>query len=705
MTERLLGELNRKCGLQHSRANDCNRIFEISEGPEFIGNDNGLTSATQRRDTPTDIAKPVRPIEFSLWVAGPFVSVLIALAIVLTVLFAKAHMQGIYCPMAFGSFWLLTEPGLPLPSKNTFVQNILENYIPTAVATLIEPIWVLINRLLCMLQPIEELQSCNARAKKSIDLDYASLPPQLVVFKALRSKHFVLAAVCTMALLANLLAVSLAGLFNQITIDMQHTTAVSQHLQFKFLPVNGTIGPVGGLSFGSSEASGAYRGSNGEDQFLVADSYLRQGIPLPAWTDESMFYLPFIPEESNTTTTNELEVRTRAFGAKLECNGLKFDNNFHAGIYKRFSTDEAIWPSVNITVTSDTGRTVKCTKTAPYMRQGPVSIASGSCVTGPSAAQLVFTLEPTVNATQADAEVCMGSVVMGWLRNPTGSCGEIKPVTLDEKTSTFVHCRPRLMTGFATVRVDSSGRLQKKVQNVTLDDKQPEGIYSNNPLNIIGQSNRYIFKGDNPGWHNDSFSDDFINYFVSHVANSSRLIDPKQGLPTFEDIEAPLKKAHALLFAIWMGLNKDKLLVPSDARSLQSLRGWRIEPEKRLFISTPMFAISEAIFCTYAIVAIIVYMRRPGQYLARMPTSIASLIALFAASGAVLDMRGTSYLDKAGRAQHLEKLNARYGYGSFIGGGDGRVHIGIEKTPFVRARSKTTWLEKKIVSWRKGAAS
>ena len=94
MTERLLGELNRKCGLQHGHANDCNRIFEIGEGPEFIGNDNGLTSATQRRDTPTDIAKPVRPIEFSLWVAGPFVSVLIALAIVLTVLFAKAHMQG-----------------------------------------------------------------------------------------------------------------------------------------------------------------------------------------------------------------------------------------------------------------------------------------------------------------------------------------------------------------------------------------------------------------------------------------------------------------------------------------------------------------------------------------------------------------------------------------------------------------------------------
>lgn len=88
-----------------------------------------------------------------------------------------------------------------------------------------------------------------------------------------------------------------------------------------------------------------------------------------------------------------------------------------------------------------------------------------------------------------------------------------------------------------------------------------------------------------------------------------------------------------------------------------------------------------------------------------MPTSIASLIALFAASSAVQDMRGTSYLNKKGRAHHLGKLDARYGYGNFIGGGDGRVHIGIEKSPFVRVRSKSTWLEMKVKSFRKGSVN
>jgi hypothetical protein len=94
MMEHRSGNLNHIHGQQQNQANDRDRIVELGQAPEVIGGGNWPIPATQRRDTPTDIAKPVRPIEFSLWVAGPFVSVLIALAIVLTVLFAKARIQG-----------------------------------------------------------------------------------------------------------------------------------------------------------------------------------------------------------------------------------------------------------------------------------------------------------------------------------------------------------------------------------------------------------------------------------------------------------------------------------------------------------------------------------------------------------------------------------------------------------------------------------
>jgi hypothetical protein len=66
---------------------------------------------------------------------------------------------------------------------------------------------------------------------------------------------------------------------------------------------------------------------------------------------------------------------------------------------------------------------------------------------------------------------------------------------------------------------------------------------------------------------------------------------------------------------------------------------------------------------------------------------MASIIALFAGSTAVQEMGGVSSFQKNARAKHFAKLDNRYGYGSYVGT-DGRVHIGIEKAPFVRPWKK-----------------
>lgn len=597
-----------------------------------------------------------------------------------------------------------------MPSSNSIVQNILENYIPTAIATMIEPIWILINRLLCMLQPLEELRGCNAKAKKSIDLNYSSLPPQLVVFKALKSKHFVLAAVCAMALLANLLAVSFAGLFNQGLIDMRRAATFQPPFDYKFVSVNGSIGPVSGRAFGSSETSGAYQGGNGEDQFLIAESNYTRNTPLPAWTDDAMFYMPAFSESNNATQINSthLEAVVNGIGAELDCTQLEIGKNFspvieilNKGIIRETVPD--IRASMNVTIATGSG-SVQCRSPSISVRPGPVRQKT-ICLTGPTALEMLAILEPRVNATQREKDVCMGSVVLAWIRDSQGSCPLGKDMSIDKSQSLFVQCRPRLTTRTAKIRVDASGRLQSPASEVISNNDVNEksgSIFSNDPINIIGQSNRYLFRFDGGAWHNDSFADDFINYFVRRDNNSTRLVDPNQPVPSFDDVAKPLSKAYSKLFAIWLGTNKNKLFVPSASDSIP-LKGARVVPEQRLFLSTTMFIISEVILCTYAIVAIWVYLRRPGRYLARLPTSIAALIALFAASAAVQDMQGTSQLDKKGRARHLEKMDARYGYGSFIGGDDGRVHIGIEKTPFVRTRAKTTWLEQKLPLFRKAS--
>jgi hypothetical protein len=646
-------------------------------------------------NTVREIAKPVRPKEFRLWTAVPFVGLFVALSIALAVIFVRAQANG-----------------LPLPSTIKLVQNVLENYIPTALATLIEPMWVMINRLFCMLQPIEELRSCKAKAKDSIDLNYSSLPPQLTVFKALRSKHFVLAMVCAMALLSNLLAIAFAGIFNQDQINMQRAAIFNPPFEMKFVSINGSIGP-NGQHLGSREASGAFRGGGTQDQFLIAESNYTRNTSLPAWTDDKMFYLPYMA--SNTTTLSagqQYEAETVAFGAELDCETMQYGIDYQARIR---SSDEVyydtMWLDFNSTPRAD-ARIAGCpARTSKDVRFGPfrplTSKVDEHCQLGPSALETYFLLDASTNATRIEKDACMGSVVLAWIRAPGGSCGDFGDRDLTAQNSLFVRCRPKFVTGQATVRVDGSGRIQQKVEDVKISDTDENDLgrmFSNNATNLIGQSNRYLFAFNTFAWHNDTHASDFMNYFTARGNQSSRLIDPESPVPTLDDVKNSLGIAYSRLFAIWLGANKEKLLVPRSDATRQSVGGWKVTPERRLFLSTPLFIISESILAIYIIVAIIVYLRRPGRYLARMPTSMAAIISLFAASAAVQDMRQTSHLDKKERAEHLHSLGSLYGYGSYVGGGDGRVHIGIEKTPFVRIRSKSTWFEEKVKSFRKGSA-
>jgi hypothetical protein len=548
--------------------------------------------------------------------------------------------------------------------------------------------WVLINRLLCMLQPIEELQSCNAKANKSIDTDYSSLPPQLVIFQALRSKHFVLAAVCAMALLANLLAVAFSGLFNQGLTTVRYQTTFQSPFEFKFVPINGSIGPTTAFNY----ASGAYRGGDGKDQFLIAESNYTRNTPLPPWTDDSMFYMPLFAEGNNNTqiNTTNLEANTQAFGATLDCEQLTFGQGFEARL-------ENSAFSMNVSVAGTSGK-VQCTNDLFRNNVSP-------CMDETSSKEFVYLLEPRENATIQEKNACMSSVVLGWMRVSQGVCSKPGSVRMRTDNTLFVLCRPRLVAGSATIRVDESGRLQSPARQLSLENSTTDDSsnrYSTDPINLIGHSNSYLFRVGG-GYHNDSFANDYFNHFLGRDGNTtrSRIVDPSQPVPKFDDVLGPLQRVYSKLFAIWLARNKQALFLPMTDAALAPIVGARLELEQRLFLSTTMFIIAEVILCIYVIVAIWVYARRPGQYLARMPTSIASVIALFAASMAVQDMRGTSHLDKRGRAQHLERVDSRYGFGSFVGS-DGRVHVGIEKVPLVvKPRAKSAWLEQKMPLLRK----
>lgn len=163
----------------------------------------------------------------------------------------------------------------------------------------------------------------------------------------------------------------------------------------------------------------------------------------------------------------------------------------------------------------------------------------------------------------------MTTVVLGWLRAPDGSCGGFRDRDLTAQNSLFVRCRPKFVQGRATVRTDASGRIQNMVKGLNTSETDNNGLskmFTNDPVNLMGQSNQYLFTFSGGGWHNDSHAEDFMNYFATRETNSSRLVDPTTAVPTLEDVEGSIGKAYSRLFAIWLGANKEKLLVSAVTR-------------------------------------------------------------------------------------------------------------------------------------------
>ncbi|GME60483.1 uncharacterized protein LTHEOB_6226 [Neofusicoccum parvum] len=187
-------------------------------------------------------------------------------------------------------------------------------------------------------------------------------------------------------------------------------------------------------------------------------------------------------------------------------------------------------------------------------------------------------------------------------------------------------------------------------------------------------------------WHNDSFADDYYNYLIKETYNTTRFLDPGTTVPSFGEAAERFANIYTELVALSFSANAALLFPPATGLTVE---GYNIRPETRIFMSTPMFIIAETTIGLYIIVSLMVFSRRPWRFLPRLPTTIASILAYFAASHAVLDLRGTSAMPAGTRNQHVEQMGYKYGFGSFIGT-DRRAHIGIERQPFFTKLRKTT---------------
>jgi len=291
-------------------------------------------------------------------------------------------------------------------------------------------------------------------------------------------------------------------------------------------------------------------------------------------------------------------------------------------------------------------------------------------------------------------------LLAGWLRNPGGNKCKTN-ATIETKDMTLIACHPVLSVRETRVQVNGTGEvLSSKIMGLAKGSLEeyfgPDlGRFARQLNFLFLGANRQVTGGSggrapsdvtfvyNGSWYNDTFPSDYISFFASQLSNNTNLFNPSAPAPSFNESSVALGMAYNRVFATLLGRNPTLLQkrAPGDAGA--TVEGTIYTTKNRIVVSWVPFLITVTILGCYIVATLLLYIRRPGRFLPRLPTTIASVVAMVAASHALDDLRGTSYMNRKERKQFVEGLGHSYGYGPHVGT-DERAHIGIERVPYLR---------------------
>ncbi|KPM44054.1 hypothetical protein AK830_g2552 [Neonectria ditissima] len=511
--------------------------------------DDSSESAERRLAPQKGYYEPVRPWVLKRWTGSLFVVVL------------AAGITGI-CYLKEQEKKL---EGLYRPSENFEVLQLLENYIPTIFATLIEPLWVLLNRMLCVLQPFKNLWEGKAKPSISIDATYTSLPPQLILFRAMKSGHFVLVLVCSMALLANVLAVGLGSLFNERPMIANYQDVSQPVFGPRF--DNYSVSNFSSSLMASLTSSPIY-----QDHMYVALANMSAGTTLPAWVSQEYFFQRYkasgsIQKEIGNTYT----MTTRGFGANANC------------------TPIAPFELPILNLDEDP---LKCRKP---LEAAAIDIRNaGTRSSGVSASEYVKTLTPANGPTK-----CERSLVMGWGRTLNGS-----DVNGTVRASLLI-CRPIFETAMFNVTIDSDGHVLSYNRTSKLERTLDYPDSEIHTQDLITQAN-YQWDQVFASWHNDTLSRGWMNYFLMLKTGSRSLLDPNTPVPDPNEMLPLVEDVYRRLYAILLSLNQQLFDHNEVGKPITVTRHTQ---EIRIFMEDASYIISLTILALNIVVALLFYAR------------------------------------------------------------------------------------------------
>ncbi|KAK7711963.1 hypothetical protein SLS64_005234 [Diaporthe eres] len=507
--------------------------------------------------------------------------------------------------------------------------------------------------------------------RTTIETKYDSLPPQLVVWRAVKAGHYFLAVLSVVVLMANVLAIGLGAIFNESPTSVLATRNV-----------NSLVSPSLSRVDLLPERFATGKGTQYYDHFYIVQTNMSANTRLPPWIDAQFTYLPFSDLTSNDNSSAQYTAVTRGFGTEATCSMLPTDNSSLNRLQYSYNTTAGpATQQIIKAVYEDTpyGNTTKC------MLPGFIDDAiSGILPEGKSAHEFYSALEQEdvntfKNASEEAVAFCEERLVLGWMRYDT-SKAESGP------DMTFLQCTTHLVTAQFSITVDADGYILRSERLGDYDNITE--ILGPSAANISHQANLLIgdkWHSSSTGakymWHNDSVTTDWMNYYLKIATNGTDLIDPDKPLPDAVRLIPIVQEIYQRIGAALLGANRD-LFVESPQNQGSVLLATIETQDTKIFMDNTALVISLTILGIYLLVSILLYARQRRILLPRMPSTIGSTVAYAAGSRAVRLYNGPG---KDGSARET------YSFGRYLGI-DGKAHIGIELDPYVFSLDQTSSL-------------
>jgi hypothetical protein len=586
--------------------------------------------------------------------------------------------------------------GLPQLSKNTFVRNMAFSYAPTIASTLIENFIVEITRFISLIIPYHEMHRRPSPSEKSLTIHYESRPPYFILLKAIRKSHYLLANLIIAAILANILAVSLGGLFlPSSAVPFFHK---AEYVENNLPLINATnlweIPAMDTIYYAA-----------------MRNTTKNTDVTKIPWTTAENYFLPFNIRTDNSTPSRQVSrtAETWGFGTHITCNP---PTKAQMNITDEGRTSYAVQPTKQITLFPGNKTDCVAARIESPSGFGGNSPSDHIQESLPMGIRGFYDSWDKGNLTDkylAEGEVfyefrgtfesCAGLFAASWMRYSAEELNVTAPprvgwnnhyVGLTPEESVNLICEAGLDVARYSVTVDTGGYVlsQEKIGEEFNDVSQfitfnrtliPTNLSADRYLaysyqlfllsqNVQTTSSDFFYP------RVDSRPQNWLTFLMQQVSPG---LDPRVNATA---TAKALEEVYRTLFPLFLQVYAETVLLPGNGTvtlgNVQTV-------EDRMTVSFPMFLIGVAILGFFTVVVGATYIIRPGAFMIHIPTTLAATIPLIYASNLAEAMAPVQHLAEKQLNDYLEGGNGRYGYGWFVGR-DGERHLGVDREPVDR---------------------